>query len=254
MVKKLFLLFLLSSYLLANDILTMVYRTTAKEPFISGELSSEGLWKESFEKAAKKIGVKLVIKRYPKNRAYQKLEMGTVDFYPASSYKPSREKIGFFIDSGFEEAGVGILYRDDLNISTVADIKNYELLNNMGSTTFFYDRAGINLKQNQLRRVPELDINRAFMMLQNKMSDIYAYSDVGIKKYLLNQENEGVKLLLLKLDQHKNFLLFSKKSKYYKEKLNPNFDSSKKLGIDNLPYILDENSIAYKFQEALKDI
>lgn len=247
------LLFCLSAWAEGNS-LTMVYRTTAKEPFISKAPLHEGVWKEVYAKAAKKIGLTLKIRRYPKKRAYQLLAKGQVDFYPASSFKPAREKIGFFIKNHLSKEGATVLFREGLPIKNVADIKGYELLNNLGSTTTFYKRAGISLDKNTLREIPELGIQRAVKLLQRGMSDVYAYSDIGIESFLQERSIKGIKKLAIDSKEKPSVLIFSKKSKHYKEKNNPNYNPGKSLSINNLPYRLDEDSLAYKFQGALKEM
>ncbi|MEA3512775.1 MAG: transporter substrate-binding domain-containing protein [Campylobacterota bacterium] len=174
---------LFTNFAFCNDTLTMVYRTTAKEPYIKKQPSNQGIWESVYKEAAKKIGLKLEVQRYPKKRAYKMLEEGDVDFYPAASFKKSREKIGYFINSQLKRDGFAVIYRDDLEINNIKDIKGYELLNNLGSTYTFYNRAGIDIKNNTMRQIPELDIQRAVKILQNKMGDIYAYSNIGVKNF-----------------------------------------------------------------------
>jgi len=257
MLKKitLFGLMLLSTqFLLANQTLSMTYRTTAKEPYIKESPSNEGIWKSVYEKAADKIGFKLRIERYPKKRGYNLLAEGNVDFYPGSSFNLEREKLGYFIKNHLTREGATILYRDDLNISNIQDIQGYELLNNLGSTTTFYKRAKIDLTTNTIREVPELSIEKAIGILQRKMADVYAYSNIGIENHLGDREFKGVKKIILDSKENSPVFIFSKKSPHYKEKPNPNYNPNESLSISNLPYTLDENSTAYKFQEALNEM
>lgn len=238
----------------ASQTLTMTYRTTAKEPFINEAPSDEGIWKSVYEKAAKKIGFELKIERYPKKRAYSLLAIGDVDFYPSSSFNLEREKMGYFIKNHLSREGVAILYRDDLNISNIEDIKGYELLNNLGSTTIFYKRAKIDLTTNIIREVPELSIEKAIELLQRKMADVYAYSDVGIESFLGDKKIKGIKKIILSSKGKTSVLIFSKKSPHYKEKSNPAYNPNERLSLSNLPYTLDKNSTAYKFQQALYEM
>lgn len=253
---KVFLIFavLFASIAIAQDRLIMVYRTTAKEPFIKESPSNEGVWKETFEKAAKKVGLELEVERFPKKRAYTMLEYGEADFYPAASFKPSREKIGYYIDNQLGQEGAIVLYSSKLDIDSSEEIRGYTLLNNLGSTTTFYKRAGISLDKNSLREVPELDIQRAIELIKVDKNNIYAYSDHTVEHYLKNSKTESIKKLVFASKKPVEHLLFSKKSKYYKEKPNPNYDPSRELSINNLPYMLDENCKAYEFAQALKEL
>ena len=165
-----------------------------------------------YEKEAKKIGFGLRIERYPKKRAYSLLATGEVDFYPGSSFNLEREKLGYFIKNHLSREGVAILYRDDLNISIIQDIKGYELLNNLGSTTIFYKRAKIDLTSNTTREVPELSIEKAIGILQRKMADVYAYSNIGIKNHLGDKEIDGVKKIIIDSKEDSPVLNFSKNS------------------------------------------
>lgn len=238
----------------SQDVITMVYRETGKLPYIDVAPSNKGLYQAVYTEAAKRIGLKFQIKRLPKKRAYFQLEDGHVDFYPGASFSLDREYLGYFIENGMALKGSALLYRDDFNISDVSKIEDAYLLYNMGGTTSFYDYAGIDLKSNYLREVPYLDIEKAVKILQQKQADLYAYDITAVNDYFKARDIAGVKKLSVYLDKKVDHLIFSKRSVFYQEKTNPNYDPNDELSIKNLPYTLDENCIAYKFQQAIKSM
>lgn len=247
-------LYLGSAVSYSQDVITMVYREAEKLPYIHAAPSNEGLYQAVFTEAAKKIGLKFQIKRLPKKRAYFQLENGYADFYPGASFAQEREYFGYFIDNGMTLKGSALLYRGDLNISDVSEIRDYTLLYNMGGTTSFYEYIGVDLASNYLREVPYLDIEKAIKILQKKQADFYAYDVTAVNNYLKAHDVKGLKELSVPLEGKVDHLFFSKRSHFYREKLNPSYDPSKELTINNLPYTLDENSIAYKFQQAIKSM
>ncbi len=146
------------------------------------------------------------------------------------------------------------LYRDDINIKSIYEVKGYTLLYNLGGTTIFFKLIGVDVKANKLREVPNLGIAKAIKILQIKQSDFYAYDLTAVEQYLKKNNVVGIKKFPVHLKNHIDHLIFSKKSKYSKERPNPNYDPSKELNINNLPYTLFENCVAYKFQQALKSM
>lgn len=239
---------------LCQDVITMVYRPAEKAPYIEEAPSNEGLYQVVFKEAANRIGLEFEIKRYPKKRAYLHLKMGTADFYPGASFNPDREKIGYFIDNNMAFKGGMLLYRDDINIKSISEIKGYTLLYNLGGTTTFFKLIGVNVKANMLRKVPKLGIAKAIKILQIKQSDFYAYDLIAVEEYFKKNKVVGIKKYPVHFKDQIDHLIFSKKSKYYKERPNPNYDPSKELNINNLPYTLLESCVAYKFQQALKSM
>lgn len=251
-----FLIFLITHLNLgfSQDVITMVYRPTEKIPYIEAVPSNKGLYQVIFKEAARKIGLGFKIERYPKKRAYLYLKKGIVDFYPGASFNESREKIGYFIDNCMALKGGMLLYREDLNIRDISGIKGYNLLYNLGGTTVFYKIIGVDVKANFLHAVPQLDIQKAISLLKYKRSDFYAYDLTTVEAYLKKNRVIGIKRIPVRLKNQIDTLIFSKKSKYYKERSNPNYDSDKELSIDNLPYTLNESCFAYKFQQVLKSM
>lgn len=240
------------SYGDSQNVITMVYREAEKLPYIDAAPSNKGLYQTVFTEAAKKIGLRFQIERLPKKRAYFHLKNGYADFYPGASFAPEREYFGYFIDNGMILKGSSLLYRDDLNINDVSEIRGYTLLYNMGGTTSFYEFVGVNLTSNYLREVPSLDIEKAIKILQQKQADFYAYDVAAVNNYFKAHDVQGLNQLSVPFEEKVDHLIFSKRSSFYREKPNPSYDPSKELTINNLPYKLDENSIAYKFQEAIK--
>jgi ABC-type amino acid transport substrate-binding protein len=247
-------LYLFSVVSYSQDVITMVYREAEKLPYIDAAPSNKGLYQAVFKEAAKKIGLRFQIKRLPKKRAYNHLENGYADFYPGASFVPDREHFGYFIENGMALKGSALLYDNDLTVNNVSEIKGYTLLYNMGGTTSFYEYSGVDLTSNYLREVPSLDIKKAIKILQKKQADFYAYDITAINNYFKAHDVKGIKRLSVPLDEKVDHLIFSKRSDFYHQKSNPSYNPSKELAIKNLPYTVDENSIAYKFQQAIKSM
>ena len=232
----------------------MVYREAEKLPYIHAAPSNKGLYQTVFTEAAKKIGLRFQIKRLPKKRAYSHLENGYVDFYPGASFSSERECFGYFIENGMALKGSALLYSDDFTLKDVSEIREYSLLYNMGGTTSFYEYAGVDLTLNYLREVPSLDIKKAIKILKKKQADFYAYDITAVNDYFKAHDVKGINKLSIPLDKKVDHLIFSKRSNLYQEIPNISYDPSKEITINNLPYTLDENSIAYKFQQAIKSM
>lgn len=239
---------------MAEETLTMVYRPTTKSPYIEAAPSNKGIYQSVFTEAAKRIGCRLVIKRLPKKRAYKHLERGDVDFYPGASFNDKREKIGFFIDNCMMLNGVSLLYREGITIRSAKDVVGYTLLRNIGSTTSFYRYVGVDIKKNSVREAPRLSIERVIKILQAGYADVFAYDADAVEAYLKKNRVEGVNSLRIPIEIRKDYLIFSKKSKHYKESPNNSYDPSRPPGITNLPYRLDDACIAARFSKAIKEM
>lgn len=90
--------------------------------------------------------------------------------------------------------------------------------------------------------------------MKKKQADIYAYDITAVNDYFKAHDVKGINKLPIPLVKKVDHLIFSKRSDLYQEIANISYDPSKEITINNLPYTLDENSIAYKFQQAIKSM
>ncbi len=230
--------------------LTMGYRTSAKPPFINEFPDDAGFYKEFYSIVVQKIGCSLTIVRQPKKRVYRGLEKGIIDFYPRLSIKEKRAVFIYFMDIGFESYHVGLSRNDLAEITHLQQLNEMLLISTIGASNPLKPEWGV-----KRREVPSLDIDKAILMLRKNRGDFYIYDYLTIKHYFnvhnisdLKIHNNCCKKLVLRS------LGFSRKSKFYNETSNSNYDSSRKVSAINFPTIINPNSIAAKFEQVIHEM
>ncbi len=232
--------------------LTMGYRSSERMPLISRQTSDSGLYQHLYSLAADKIGCQLKIERGPKKRILKRLNQGVIDFYPGFSFSLKRAENVFFMENGLPGGDVGISLNTMKNITDIKQLEGYTLLTALGSVDTDNKLMGVTI-----HKVREMTIDKAISLIQKKRGDFYIYNKSSIEYYIKKNKNKvdnikihsdccgGIKPL---------YLGFSKKSIHYKQQDNPDFNNSQAINILNYPQLLSKNSIAYKFQQALKEL
>lgn len=253
MIFKLILLltFMISNLLAENEqcIITMGYKSKIKEPYILKDNS--GLYQDLYKKAANDIGCELKIVREPKKRVLRNIQFGNIDFYPGFNFSEKRAKIVHYIKNGLPKGFTAVTRADTINLEYKNDIKKQNLINvtELGGADLLKD-----LKLRTIT-VSELNLKKAISMIQRKRADIFIYNKAQIDFYIKKYKPKNITTHSnLYKHQESLYLGFSKKSKYIKEIINPKFNKNKKITLKNHPFILDNNSVAYKFQESLKKL
>jgi hypothetical protein len=107
--------------------ITMIYQLKAKAPYIGGrdkkhkKFDNEGLYKELYTTALKKIGYNLEIKRFPKKVAHKMLKKGKLDFYPMASFSQKKAKYTYYIPNSLKAKNVVV---SKANLKKIVGIKN----------------------------------------------------------------------------------------------------------------------------------
>lgn len=230
--------------------LSMGYRTSERLPLIHEMPNDSGLYQHLYTFAANKIGCTLNIVRGPKKRIMNDLFNGKIDLYPGFNFSESRAQSVFYIENGLPGGDVGISRADLDEITDLKQLKGLTYITALGSPDFVKNISGVTV-----RKIRELTVDRAVLLLQKKRGDFYIYNRASLS-YLLKTNN------IINMKLHPNccggfqplYLGFSKKSPYYQAVKNPNYRSQQKLSPTNFPEELAPASVAYQFQQALRQL
>lgn len=242
-----------------DNIIVMGYKDKSKFPLIGEKNDNSGLYKELFEKAAKQMGYKLKIVRLPKKRIHNGFKKGSIDFYPGASFSQKRAEYFYYLPNGLQTKEVLLSLKNHTEIIDISKAKG-KLIVELGSSKKKWDKKYPGLKIVQMGKLP---IKRAITALKKgrgdffigdiepvdyykKTSNINKYIDIGIKVHRNAINNEFIAMNLG----------FSRKSSLFTEELNPNFDSSKQITLENFPTKISKECVAYKLYlelEKLKD-
>ncbi len=253
-------IFITSSLLYANDhekVIIMGYKDMAKPPLIGNKNDNSGLYLELFERAAKRIGYRLEVKRLPKKRLHNALEQGTVDFYPGSSFSQKRTKYLYFLPNGLQTKEVLVSKSTQKEINHMSEVKGV-LIVEPGSSKLEWSSLYPNIRITKLSKlsmstiIKGIKYNRGdFNIADIEIVDFYkksnnlkSYEDIGLKIHYNAINKEFIPMNMG----------FSKRSKLFSEKENLSFDKTKIVSIKNFPTIIDKNSIAYKFYLSLMQL
>ncbi|AUD58966.1 amino acid ABC transporter [Shewanella sp. Pdp11] len=230
-------------------VITMGYRTSERLPFIGDEPNNTGFYHDLYQAAADKVGCKLNIVRAPKLRILRDLKLGNIDFYPGLNFSEDRAKYAYFIPNGLSERAIGI------SRAGAADIRSIEQLANNKMTLLIapgsYDFGGLPDKI-QVRKPPELNVSKALDYLLSNQGDFFIYDQTTLHYYLKDRDPTQFKLHYdcCQLPQEM-YLGFSKKSRHYRGRHNPNYRTENPISPDNNPTILAPDSKAFEFAKAL---
>ncbi|MBL6990644.1 MAG: transporter substrate-binding domain-containing protein [Bacteriovoracaceae bacterium] len=232
--------------------ITLGFKLKPKRPFIGGAQDNSGVYKDLYSLAASKISCKLSIKRFPKMRIYRMMKHGEVDFYPGMKFNLKRAKFAYFAVNGIYYSKTGLtLNKFTRDITSLDQLKGLRTAIPLG---------GINIYQNKkidVFKINQLDIKRATVMLLNNRIDFYS-DDTSVLDvfFKYNEEMRG------NLKLHPNccggkkpyHLGFAMGSKHFKASVNQSFNKSYSVSINNFPVVVDPQSIAFKFMEAVKQL
>jgi|GEM_PF-2109038 len=248
-----FALLTISQAALATCTIKLGYRVEDKSPFMAGGSDNSGLYKEIYTRAAKAINCKLVIVRKPKNRILAELNAGKVDIYPAYNYTEKRGKNVFYLETGLVKKNVGISLRTLPEITHLAELKGHTAMLALGSLNRYQDFQGV-----EVRWVHDLNIDKVISFLKRERADFY-FANLSEYLYAIKQlsaeQAQGLKV-------HHNccgkerivYFALSKKSSLIKELPNPRFIATQAISPTNFPTVLDLNSTAYRFNQALQQM
>ncbi len=229
--------------------LTMGYRTNSRPPLIGKAPDNGGLYFDLYSEAVNRIVCQIKIVRKPKKRLLHLLETGEVDFYPGFNFTDERANYVFYIVNGLPGGDVGLSRVDIPDISHLSQLTGKKLIVPLGSPDWNAASYGMSVL-----KVSEMSVSRAIKMIQLKRADFFIYNRSSIEYALVNAQPGlkvhydccgGVKPL---------YLGFSRSSKHFSEVLNELYDSDMPNSPDNFSTKLTEDSKAYEFANALKDM
>ena len=253
------LLFLFFTYLNLNaedKVIVMGYKEKDKMPLIGKKGDDSGLYKELFEKAAKKIGYELKIVRYPKKRVHAGLKAGVFDFYPGASFSKKRAEYLYYLPNGLQTKEVLVSLDDKEEITDMKQAKG-KLLIAPGSSKVDWDKKYSGIKIVQMGKLPMKTVIQA---LKAKRGDFYI-ADIEVVDYYLKQNNiKNYKDIGIKIHQSAvnkwyipMYMGFSRNSRLFEEVPNPLFEIDEELSIANFPVNVSKSSIAYRLYKALRE-
>ena len=230
--------------------LTMGYRTTDRQPNIQAAPDNSGLYLDLYTEAAKRIKCELTVVRAPKRRIVRALELGQIDFYPGYTFEEKRSPATFFILNGLPAKPIGLSRIEMPEVHSFDDLRNKTVLVALGGVIGEVEKYDISLKS-----PAELSFPKAIELVLNKQVDFFK-DEVGLAFYLKDHPRKN------ELKLHTNccgplteFTLgFSRTSAYYKEVNNPAYNPAKPLSVNNFPVLLAPDSIAYQFQQTLRQL
>lgn len=243
-----FALFSMSSQLGQSCELVMGFQKKAKPPLINKEPDNSGIYFDIYSQAAKDINCGLKVIRLPKKRVLKEMKQGSIDFYPGMKFTKGRATFAYFIPNGLTTGRVGISLAKMPLITNKKELTGYSVLISLGGINYVKEVSGIKVYQ-----VLNLDIEKAAKMLTLERGHFFATDPFVIDSFLINDEKQLFK-------KHPNccggikpmYIGFSKKSKFFKDIINPNYNHETALSIDNYPKRIIRDSTAYQFGEAVR--
>lgn len=230
----------------------MGYRTTPKLPLIQKSPDNSGLYLDLYTEAARRIGYRLEVVRYPKKRILRMLEEGTVDFYPVFVFSEERSRYTYFFESGLTDRNVAITRKGHPEIDSFDDLIQLKFLQPLGNVNYLENADVTPLK---VFKVPEADVKRIISMLQLGHGDVTIYQENTVRYYLKEANITDMTIhpnLLPELIQLP--LGFSRVSPHFKSSVNPDYISNQPVAIDNFPVEISPDCGAFKLQEALQEM
>ncbi|MGF1722004.1 amino acid ABC transporter [Vibrio kyushuensis] len=230
--------------------LKMGYRTNERPPLINKAPNNEGLYSELYRVAAEKIGCDLVIIRAPKKRILKELREGELDFYPGFNFTLQRARYTFYIENGLPGGDIGASRMNFPTITHLEQLKGYTLLKASGGPDYLEGIGGVFVSAE-----PEMTITDAMELMAKNRGDFFIYNKASMEYQLKVDGNREIKL-------HPDccggiipsYLGFSRLSEHISEQPNPSYNNDDPLSNHNRPSMLSAGSIAYKFEQTLKNM
>ncbi|MBN1970884.1 MAG: transporter substrate-binding domain-containing protein [Candidatus Delongbacteria bacterium] len=249
--KIMFLIFLISCFTIAQEdqVIKMGYRTTEKLPYIGEEPDDSGYFQDLYSEVARRIGCKLEIVRLPKKRVLESLKDGDIDFYPGFSFSDERAEYSYWISTGRKQRDIAISLEDLHDLKEEKDLLGLIQLVALGNPDYLSEFDRTRFIQNV---VPEMDLERAVLLLNLKRADFYIYEEDAVKYFIKIKNIKNLKLhteLIAKFDFESAG--FSRRSKIFEAVPNLFYDSSKPLSRLNLPENPKVGSIVYRFEKEI---
>jgi len=240
-----------------DGVLVMGYPEREKLPLIDAAPSNEGVFYDLYTAVAKRLGLKLEIRRVPKKRLYDEMNRGTIDFYPAAAFSASRAEFMHWIDNGLKSKEVCLTRK---NVPTIAD------LTKIPDMRLAAELGGVKFDPKEFPQIKVLefgayvDIDTAVKVLTRDEADLY-FVDIEVVDHFKKVkkvnalEELGIKLHPDCIEKFgPTYMGFSRKSAKFSEKPNPAYKADQPLSGTNQPSLLDTDSVAGKAAAILRQM
>lgn len=235
----------------------MGYKQSGKAHLINDHPDNEGVYKDLYKEALERIGCKLIIIRKPKKRIHRDLMKGDIDFYPGAAFSKKRSEYLYFIPNGLDTLEYGVSSVNLPEISNLNELRRYPVIwvMGLGSTKIeMADELGI---PPQIRTDMSLDVLHKLIRTRPSMKYFFI-ADKELVDFFPKQK--GVKNIGdLGFRIHKEccghtrpmYMGFSRKSQYFNESPNPDYNAEQKKSPQNFPTIINSETIAGQLQSVL---
>ncbi|MAY42428.1 MULTISPECIES: transporter substrate-binding domain-containing protein [unclassified Neptuniibacter] len=237
-----------------EKVIVMGYKAIAKPPLIGDARDNSGLYVDLFSKAAEKIGYRLQTVRIPKKRLHKELALGNIDFYPGSSFSTDRAKYLYYLPNGLLTKEV-LVSLD--SIPEISDMEEAEgtLIIELGSSKSEWDDIYPKISLTQMSKLSMESVIRAlkvgrgdFYIADIEIVDDYKrrnginrFADIGIRIHHNAINRESIPM----------YMGFARNSLLFSERPNLEYDPGVRVSISNFTSIVNKESVAYRFSEAL---
>jgi ABC-type amino acid transport substrate-binding protein len=237
-----------------EKVIVMGYKAIAKPPLIGDARDNSGLYVDLFSKAAEKIGYRLQTVRVPKKRLHKELALGNVDFYPGSSFSTDRAKYLYYLPNGLLTKEVLVSLDSMPEISDMEEAEG-TLIIELGSSKSEWDDIYPKISLTQMNKLSMESVVRAlkvgrgdFYIADIEIVDDYKrrngitrFSDIGIRIHHNAINREFIPM----------YMGFARNSLLFSERPNLEYDPDARVSISNFTSIVNKESVAYRFSEAL---
>lgn len=239
--------------------LTMGYRTNAKPPFIAEMPDNNGLYRDLYTEASRRIGCQLTIVRQPKGRIMHLIKNGEIDFYPGLSFSQQRSEFAAFIANGLKDGNIGLSRADEPEILSMQDVAERKMIMVVSFGGFDQNAEAFGI---HVRHPYDYTLDEIVDLILSKRADFHAYNLLAIEHYLLTHPEKAKQL-----KRHSRccgptipmYLGFSKRSPHLALTANPDFDPAlpaynpeRADHILNLPNRISPDSVAGRLQQTLE--
>ncbi|MCP5267469.1 MAG: transporter substrate-binding domain-containing protein [Zoogloeaceae bacterium] len=225
----------------------MGYRTNARMPYIS-DGTGNGIYRDLYTTACKRVGCTLKIVRLPKERINRALHEGEVDFYPGYAFNLIREQSVFFFPNGLVERFAIVNPESAPPIKSFSDLIGQRELRSLGNPSYLPPDIQ---NQTQTYHVSELGIPRALHMLRLGRADFFIYDDVTLRFYWLTEETNGLRFNSPLEAERAMYTAWSKRSHLYQTLPNTAYRNGLPISPENHPQRLNPASIPGRLQAEL---
>ncbi|WP_415888054.1 substrate-binding periplasmic protein [Neptuniibacter sp. QD37_6] len=227
----------------------MGYRTSERLPLINAAPDNRGLYLDLYSEAAKRIGCELKVSRLPKKRILQGIQTGQIDFYPGFTYSPSRAKYVAFFENGLETRISFISSSKLANVTDLHEMSGKQLIVANGGATFGAEKLGVHITF-----IENLDLNRAINIIREGRADFYLYHRDTLLYYLKMNPSVGMRLHSCCGTSRPMHLGFSKVSKHFQAKHNPDYDPGQPISSQNDDVLPATDSVVARFVESIQQL